>query len=168
MNCHWSLLLTWTTCSLSIRNIHMWYVNLIMYARRRSNPASLKVQSNALIVDTKSIAFKMSRDFCCKARQSKSVISIILCIKYKMNINLKDFITIKQPPASSHIELEDPSWTILSSTIIVAPYIFIKLLIESKWELQQIVPLQCKLPIWLAPLPVSYSPVAIICAISIA
>jgi hypothetical protein len=42
----------------------------------------------------------MSRDFCCKARQNKSIIPIILCIKYKMNINLKDLITIKQPPAS--------------------------------------------------------------------
>jgi len=39
----------------------------------------------------------------------------------KMNINSKDFITIKQPPTSPHIELEDPSLTILSSTIIVAP-----------------------------------------------
>ena len=69
-------------------------------ARRRSNSASLKVQSNALVVDTRSIAFNMSRDFCCKARQNKSIIPIILCIKYKMNINLKDLITIKQPPAS--------------------------------------------------------------------
>jgi hypothetical protein len=51
----------------------------------------------------------MSRDFCCKAQQSKSVIPIILFIKYKMNINSKDFITIKQPPASPRIELEDPS-----------------------------------------------------------
>jgi hypothetical protein len=33
----------------------------------------------------------------------------ILCIKYKMNINSKDFITIKQPPVSPRIELEDPS-----------------------------------------------------------
>jgi len=91
------------------------------FARRRSNPAFLKIQSNAIVVDTRSIAFKMSRDFCCKARQSKSVIRIILCIKYKMNINSKDFITIKQLPASPRIELEDPSLTILSSTIIVAP-----------------------------------------------
>jgi 5-methylcytosine-specific restriction endonuclease McrBC regulatory subunit McrC len=71
--------------------------------------ASLKVRSNALVVDTRSIAFKMSRDFYCKARQSKSVLPIILCIKYKMNINSKDFITIKQPPASPCIELKDPS-----------------------------------------------------------
>jgi len=68
-------------------------------ARRRSNSASLKVQSIALVVDTRSITFKMSRDFCCKARQSKSIIPIILCIKYKMNINSKDLITIKQSPA---------------------------------------------------------------------
>jgi hypothetical protein len=51
----------------------------------------------------------MSRDFCCKTQQSKSTILIILCIKYKMNINLKDFITIKQPPASPYIELKDTS-----------------------------------------------------------
>jgi len=49
-----------------------------------------------------------------------------------MNINSKDFITIKQPPASPCIELEDHSSTILSSTIIVASYISIKLQIESK------------------------------------
>jgi hypothetical protein len=78
------------------------------FVRRRSNPTSLKVQSNALVVYTRFIAFKMSRDFCCKTRQSKSVIPIILCIKYNMNINSKDFITIKQPPASSHMKLEDP------------------------------------------------------------
>ena len=71
--------------------------------------ASLKISRNALVVDTRFIAFKMLRDFCCKAQQSKSVIPIILCIKYKMNINSKDFITIKQPPASPCIELEDPS-----------------------------------------------------------
>jgi len=115
------------------------------FARRRSNLASLKVWSNALVVDTRSIAFKMSSDFCCKAWQSKSVILIILCIKYKMNINSKDFITIKQPLASPCIELNDPSW-----------------------ELHRVVPLRYKLPIWLAPLPVSRSPAATIYAIFIA
>jgi hypothetical protein len=49
-----------------------------------------------------------------------------------MNINLKDFITIKQPPTSPCIELEYPSLAILSSIIIVAPYISIKVQIESK------------------------------------
>jgi hypothetical protein len=80
-----------------------------MFAGRRSNPTSLKVQSNALVIDTRFIAFKMLRDFCCKTRQNKLVVPIILCIKYKMNINSKDFITIKQLPASPCIELEDPS-----------------------------------------------------------
>jgi len=51
----------------------------------------------------------MSRDFCSKAQQSKSVIPIIVCIKYKMDINSKDSITIKQPPAFPRIELGDPS-----------------------------------------------------------
>jgi hypothetical protein len=51
----------------------------------------------------------MSRDFCYKAQQKKSIIPIILCIKYKMDINSKDSITIKQSPASPHIELGDPS-----------------------------------------------------------
>ena len=78
-------------------------------AMRRSNLAYLKVQSNALVVDIRSIAFKMSKDFCCKTRQNKIIILIILCIKYKMNINLKDFITIKQPSTSKCIELKDPS-----------------------------------------------------------
>jgi hypothetical protein len=43
-------------------------------AMRRSNLTSLKVQSNALVVDIRSIIFKMSRDFCCKAQQSKLII----------------------------------------------------------------------------------------------
>jgi len=132
---------------------------------------SLKVRSNVLIVDTRSISFKMSRDFCCKdrLRQSKSVILVILCIKYKFNKNSKDLITIKKkkPPASPRIELKDPSWTILSSKIIVAPCISIKLQIESKWELHWVVPLRCKLPISLAPVVVSHSPIATICIISI-
>jgi hypothetical protein len=51
----------------------------------------------------------MSRDFCCKAQQSKLVIPIILCIKYMMDINSKYSITIKQPPTSPRIELGDPS-----------------------------------------------------------
>jgi len=107
-------------------------------------------------------------DFCCKTRQNKSVIPIILYIKYKMNINSKDFITIKQPLVSIYIELEDPSWTILLNTIIVAPYISIKLQIESKWELQRVIALRYKLSIWLAYLPVSRSPVATIFVIFIA
>ena len=133
------------------------------YARWRSNSTSLKVQNNALVLDTRSITFKMSRYFYCKAQQNKSVILIMLCIKYKMNINSK-----QPPPTSPCIELEDPSWTIFSSTIIVAPYISIKLQKKSKWEFRWVVLLWCKLPILLAPLPVSCPLVATICVISIA
>lgn len=36
------------------------------------------------------MTFKMSRDLCCKAQQSKSVIPIILCI-CKINVNSNDW-----------------------------------------------------------------------------